>query len=208
MAEDHRETIARLEARLQALAAQRDSATASAEAIQRDHEQQRRLLTEEQDRFVTRLIEAHEREVGQLRRELEEARSRVEQLALKAERLRRENLEGGEELVRARCDVARLRAELSMARTLLGYAMDGRPREAWETVPPEPRSPPEPRAPRESSIVERKGRPAAKKPAKSSRPTPPSRRVRANDTRSTVPPRRFAANASPGRNDDPPPSSR
>lgn len=87
----------RLRSELAALTLERDAALAANDALVRESDAQRRQLVAEQDRFVSHLIEAHERDVRHLR----------------------------EELAAARDTVARLQAEVAMARAMLDDAMSG-----------------------------------------------------------------------------------
>jgi predicted RNase H-like nuclease (RuvC/YqgF family) len=66
-----------LRAELIAVVQERDAALTANEVLTRDMEVQRRQLMEEQDRFVARLISAHEQEVTRLQKELEDAKSEV-----------------------------------------------------------------------------------------------------------------------------------
>jgi DNA-binding phage protein len=115
-----------LRSELAALILERDAAVLANEALVRDNEAQRRQLMGEQDRFVSHLIEAHERDVKHLR----------------------------EELAVAREAVARLQGEVIMARAMLDDAMSdgGAPR--FQSV--QPTSAPHHRAgPPDSGIVGR-----------------------------------------------------
>jgi hypothetical protein len=203
---------------LQALAAERDAALSVLERRERELEEQLRLLTEEQDRFVSRLLEAHEREVGKLRLELDEANTTAVRLEQKQERERVATLRLEEDLAHAQADVERLRserdvaraetrraqqayvstqatverlqAELTFAKSMLADAMG---EERLESVQPAPRAHDASRPPRESVIVNRRiPRP---------RSTPPG-------TRRTDAPRANAVNATPEPPETVPPSSR
>jgi hypothetical protein len=144
-----------LRARLAAVAAERDSALAILERREAEAAEQERLLIEEQDRFVTRLIENHDEDTSRLRAERIEATEVTEQLRKKLERSRRESVEAEERSLRTQCtlqqlmaqreslhaelklgqeqqtalhaEISRLSAELDLARAMLGYAIEGDP---------------------------------------------------------------------------------
>lgn len=103
-------------AQLQALRAERDAAIALLDQREREAEEQTRLLVEEQDRFVSRMIEAHEREVGRLRLELEEARAAAAQFEHKLERDRATSGRLEEQLATAQVELTRLREQRDAAR--------------------------------------------------------------------------------------------
>jgi predicted RNase H-like nuclease (RuvC/YqgF family) len=116
----------RLHSELVSLARERDAAVATSEALARENEAQRRQLVAEQDRFVSHLIEAHERDVKHLR----------------------------EELAASREAVARLSGEVIMARAMLDDAMSGAATPRFQSVQPAS-GPLQNAAPPESGIVGR-----------------------------------------------------
>jgi chromosome segregation ATPase len=118
---DERE-LDKLRAMLEAVSAERAQAVSALEAHQRQAQEQTRLLMEEQDRFVSRLLAAQERDLGKLRLELEEARTTSERLERKLHRDREGNERLEEELAKARLDMDRLRAQRDMARDELDRA--------------------------------------------------------------------------------------
>jgi septal ring factor EnvC (AmiA/AmiB activator) len=105
-----------LRALLEAVSAERDLAVSALEAHQRQSLEQTRMLMEEQDRFVSRLLAAQERDVGKLRLELEEARTTAERLERKLHRGREGSERLEEELAKARLELDRLRAQRDTAR--------------------------------------------------------------------------------------------
>ncbi len=121
-----------------ALRAERDAATSALERIERDAMSERSLLEEEQNRFVSRIIDAHDREATRLRLELSESHATVEKLEQKVERLW---------------------AELTLARSMLGDALDTASTAPARFASAEPRTatyePPTPV--RQSGIVHRRG---------------------------------------------------
>jgi hypothetical protein len=151
MSEDR--LIDTLRARIKAVAAERDSALAILDRREAEAEERERLLIEEQDRFVTRLLANHEGDAARLRAERLEATEVAEQLRKKLERSRRESVEAEERSLRTQCtlqqltaqreelhaelkvaqdrqaallaQISRLSAELDLARTMLGYAIEG-----------------------------------------------------------------------------------
>lgn len=190
-------------AQMEALRAERDAAMRDIEQRERYAEEQMRLLVEEQDRFVSRMIEAHERDIGRLRLELEEARTSASRYEQKLERDRAASARLEEDLAEARSDVQRLRdqrdgarmemrrlqqayvtaqslseqlrRELDLARSMLGDAMA-----SGGNAP--------------SGIVDRAQRRA---------PPLPPRRSASSAARESVPPRRAAGSAA---NESVPPS--
>src|SRR5580765_3959847 len=114
--------IDELRALLEAVSAEKELAVSALEAHQRQAHEQTRLLMEEQDRFVSRLLAAQERDLGKLRLELEEARTTSERLERKLHRDREGNERLEEELAKARLDMDRLRAQRDMARGELDRA--------------------------------------------------------------------------------------
>jgi len=115
-----------LRSELSAITQERDAAVAANEVLVREGEAQRRQLVAEQDRFVSHLIEAHERDVKHLRAELASAREAV----------------------------ARLQGEVIMARAMLDDAMSGAGTPRFQSVQPTsgPHSKPQPP---ESGVVGR-----------------------------------------------------
>ena len=107
----------KLRAMLDAANAEKDAAVAALEKHQRHSHEQTRLLMEEQDRFVSRLLAAQERDLGRLRLEFEEAKTTCERLHQKLRRDREgaEKLE--EELAKARFEIDRLREQRNALRT-------------------------------------------------------------------------------------------
>lgn len=112
---DDPETL-RMIAQMQALRAERDAALAVLDQHEREAEEQTRLLIEEQDRFVSRMIESHEREVGRLRLELDEARAAAAQFEHKLERDRASNSRLEEQLATAQVELTRVREQRDAAR--------------------------------------------------------------------------------------------
>lgn len=106
----------RMIAQLQALRAERDAAVAVLDQREREAEEQTRLLVEEQDRFVSRMIQSHEREVGKLRLELEEARAAAAQFEHKLERDRATSGRLEQQLATAQVELTRLREQRDAAR--------------------------------------------------------------------------------------------
>lgn len=103
-------------AQMEALRAERDAAMAVLDQREREAEEQTQLLVEEQDRFVSRMIESHEREVGKLRLELDEARSSAAQFQQKLERDRATSVRLEEQLATAQVELSRLREQRDAAR--------------------------------------------------------------------------------------------
>jgi hypothetical protein len=177
---DDNETL-KLRAELLALTAERDAAVTALEQYSLETEQQTRLLIEEQDRFVSRLLGSQEREVGRLRLELEEAQTTAQLMEQKldreraalarleedltyarsqAERLRSQRDDAREDLKRAQqaqviaeANAERLRGDMALARSMLEDAMSGKLGPGtWESVRPEPSSPDPNAPPRESGF--------------------------------------------------------
>jgi hypothetical protein len=177
MADD---TPMQLLAELAAAKADRDAAM---DVLDRHHLEaaaQTSLLVEEQDRFVSRLLESHEREVGRLRLELTEARTTAERVEQKLVRERGATTRLEEEIARLHADVTRLRdqrdaarseqlrvqhaylalqgvnehisGDLALARSMLEDAMNGNGALGFRTVPPEIAAHEPSAAPRESGI--------------------------------------------------------
>jgi chromosome segregation ATPase len=158
--------LTKLRAQLEVTRAERDSASKTLEELQGEMEERLRLLTEEQDRFVSRLIDAYEQGLDRLRGELEEARAARKLLTEKLECAEREVIAAQENALDARSLIDKLRlqgdqaasvcrslmherttlsgrttrleAELDMARTLLGFAMDGSDSHGTVTPPSPP----------------------------------------------------------------------
>ena len=76
----HPEDNPKLRAEIEALRTERDAAVHALERQERESADQFKLLVEEQDRFVSRLLERHEREMIRLRLELDEARNDARQV--------------------------------------------------------------------------------------------------------------------------------
>lgn len=190
--------LQKLQMELEALRAERDATVRTLERQARESADQVKLLVEEQDRFVSRLLESHEREVGKLRLELDEARTSVQRLQQKLDRDRARTARLEEELVRARGDVERLRtqrdafraehkktqqayltlqatterleADVKLARSMLNDAIEGAPNPTWESAQPAMKQHEVSRPPRESGIQDRRDRPPRPRI-----PTPPGR---------------------------------
>jgi hypothetical protein len=129
---------------LEALREEREALIAANERALREGEIQRRQLVAEQDRFVSHLIEAHERDVGRLKADLGEANA----------------------------NVARLERELAIAKTMLDDAISGpTPRSPGRFQSAEPVSGPHStaRSQRESGIVGRLAAPKVPTITRSSR---------------------------------------
>jgi hypothetical protein len=114
MAEDR--DLLRLRAQLEAVLAERDAALSELDEVRRQSSEQTRLLMEEQDRFVSRLLAAQERDLGKLRLELEEAQTTADRVERKfrTDRERVERLE--DELGKARAEFDRLKQQRDSAR--------------------------------------------------------------------------------------------
>jgi len=221
---DQNSASTKLHLQLDALRTERDAALSRLERLEAEAEERQRMLGEEQDRFVSRLIEAHERELSKVRLEVEEAQSSALTLESKVERQRRVSISLEEQLAKTRTEVIRTReqreafraearrlerllseaqakaaslhAELEMARAMLGDAMGGA---GFQTAPPARTTHEPPRAPRESGI---RSRPPARKS------TPPGHtRTRDPGARRDTP-RPAAAVGGTRESDGPPPSSR
>jgi hypothetical protein len=123
---DDERDIEKLRAMLAAANAEKADAMVALQVQQRQGHDQTRLLMEEQDRFVSRLLAAHERDIGKLRLEFEEAKTTCERLHQKLRRDREgaEKLE--EELAKARFEMDRLREQRNTLRTEAQLARDGR----------------------------------------------------------------------------------
>ena len=104
--------LSKLRAQLEVMTAQRDSALIALEEAERQAEEQHRLLTEEQDRFVAKLLDSHERETGHLRGELSEARDTSNRVRKKLARAKQDAVRAEEEHLRAHCIIEQLTAEL------------------------------------------------------------------------------------------------
>jgi hypothetical protein len=118
-----------LRAILAAVSAEKDQAVSALEAHQRQALEQTRMLMEEQDRFVSRLLAAQERDLGKLRLDLEEARTTAERMERKLHRDREGSERLEEELAKSRIELDRLRAQRDTAR-----AETERGREAHTTL--------------------------------------------------------------------------
>jgi len=118
--------LEKLRAMLEAATAERAEAVSALEAYQRQTHEQTRLLMEEQDRFVSRLLAAQERDIGKLRLEFEEARTTCERLHQKLRRDREGSEKLEEELAKARFDLDRLRDARDTLRTEAELARDVR----------------------------------------------------------------------------------
>jgi hypothetical protein len=114
MAEDR--VLLSLRAELEAVSVERDAALSALDEARRQASDQTRLLMEEQDRFVSRLLAAQERDLGKLRLELEEAQTTAQRIERKfrADRDRVERLE--DELGKARAEFERVREQRDAAR--------------------------------------------------------------------------------------------
>jgi hypothetical protein len=129
---------------LEALREERDALIAANERTAMESELARRQLVAEQDRFVSRLIEAHEREVGRLKVDLGEANA----------------------------NLARLEREVAIARAMLDDAISGpTPRSPGRFQSAEPVSGPHEtaRSQRESGVVGRLAAPKLPTITRSSR---------------------------------------
>jgi chromosome segregation ATPase len=127
MADDSEVQI--LEARLEELMAERDTAVHTLERHQAGASEEMRLLIEEQDRFVSRLLANHESELGRLRLELDEARITASRLEQKMERHRLTTTRLEEELGKARFALDRIREQRETSRAAAAVA-DARAAEA------------------------------------------------------------------------------
>jgi len=188
--------LQKLRMELEGLRAERDAAVRAEERLERESAEQVKLLVEEQDRFVSRLLEGHERDVGRLRLELDEARTSAQRLEQKLDKDRARTARLEEDLVRVRGDVDRIRdqrdafrtelkkaqqaylalqttterldGEVKLARSMLSDAMEGGSR--WESAKPPTSQHEISRPPRESGIQDRRDR-----ALRSRIPTPPGR---------------------------------
>jgi hypothetical protein len=113
-----------LRAMLETASAERAEAVSALEAHQRQTHDQSRLLMEEQDRFVSRLLAAQERDIGKLRLEFEEARTTCERLHQKLRRDREGSEKLEEELAKARLEIDRLRVQRDALRAEAQAARD------------------------------------------------------------------------------------
>lgn len=218
----------KLHAELQALRAERDAAVQALERLQAEGNEGMKLLVEEQDRFVSRLIEGHDRETVRLRLELDEARTNAQRYEQKADKERARAVRLEEDLGRIRADVDRIRdqrdtfraelrktqqtvlnlqagterldADLRLARAMLDDAMGGDAAPVWQSAKPPTQQHEISRPPRESGIVNRRERPPRVRVS-----TPPGRRSSAPaGRRSDVPRAAVGADSV----DEGPPSSR
>jgi chromosome segregation ATPase len=123
---DDERDLEKLRAMLEAANAEKAAALSALQTLQRQGHEQTRLLMEEQDRFVSRLLGAQERDIGKLRLEFEEAKTTCERLHQKLRR----NQEGAEkleeELAKARFEMDRLREQRNTLRTEAQLARDVR----------------------------------------------------------------------------------
>jgi hypothetical protein len=201
----------KLLAELQALKTERDAAMRALERQEGEVADQQKLLIEEQDRFVSRLLQSHEREVLRLRLELDEARMSAQRFEQKMDKERGRTVRLEDDLLRVRGDAdkirdqrdafraelrkshqlvlnmkaanERLEEELKLARSMLEDAMDGTSSPAmWESAKPPTKQHEISRPPRDSGIQNRRERPGRARVS-----TPPGR------TRSSNPPRRSDA---------------
>jgi chromosome segregation ATPase len=115
----------RLLSQMEALRAERDAALGALDTKEREAEDGMRLLVEEQDRFVSRLIESHEREVGKLRLELEEARTSAGRFEQKLERERATLGRMEDQIAVAHVELNRLREQRDSARQEAKRAQQG-----------------------------------------------------------------------------------
>jgi hypothetical protein len=122
------EELTALKAQLQAARAERDAAVSALDRRELEAAEQQRLLVEEQDRFVTRIIEKYEQQIARLQGEHDAAVSIAEQLRHKVERFRRD-------ATRAEEKVAHLESELELARMLLQGALGSPEPAAAEETP-------------------------------------------------------------------------
>jgi hypothetical protein len=214
------------QAELQALRAERDAAVHALERQEEEAADQQKLLIEEQDRFVSRLLQSHEREVLRLRLELDEARMSAQRFEQKMDKERSRTVRLEDDLLRVRGDAdkirdqrdafraelrkshqlvlnmkaatERLEEELKLARSMLEDAMgSGSSPPMWESAKPPTQQHEISRPPRESGIQNRRERPGRARVS-----TPPGR------TRSSNPPRRSDAPRVAVGDPDKPPSSR
>src|SRR5262245_57500322 len=109
----------KLLAELEALRAERDAAIQALDRQEGESADQQRLLIEEQDRFVSRLLESHEREVVRLRLELDEARMGAQRYEQKMDKERARSARLEDDLLRVRGDADKLRDQRDAFRTEL-----------------------------------------------------------------------------------------
>lgn len=194
----HPEDNPKLRAELEAVRAERDAAVHAFERHELEAADQVKLLVEEQDRFVSRLLERHEREVVRLRLELEEARNDAQRYAQKMDKERARTTRLEDDLLQARGDADRIRdqrdafrlelrkaqqavlnlqattehleADLRLAKAMLNDAIEGTPTPLWESAKPPTQQHEVSRAPRDSGIQNRRDRGRARVS------TPPGRR--------------------------------
>lgn len=198
----------KLEAELQALKAERDAAIRALERQESESADQQKLLIEEQDRFVSRLLESHEREVVRLRLELDEARMSAQRYEQKTDKERARSARLEDDLLHVRGDADKLREqrdafraelrrshqtvlnlqsgnerleeELKLARSMLEDAMGSASSpEVWKSAKPATQPHEITVPPRESGIQNRRERAPRARVT-----TPPGR------SRSSSPPRR------------------
>jgi hypothetical protein len=224
----------KLLAELQALRAERDAAIRALERQEREAADQQKLLIEEQDRFVSRLLQSHEREVLRLRLELDEARMSAQRYEQKMDKERNRTVRLEDDLLRVRGDadkirdqrdafraelrkahqlvlnqkaaIERLEEELTLARSMLGDAMgSASPPAMWESAKPPTKQHEISRPPRESGIQNRRERPGRPRVS-----TPPGRSRSSNPPRRSDSPRAASEppRAAVGDVDKGPPSSR
>jgi hypothetical protein len=215
----------KLLAELQALRAERDAAVNALDRVEGEAADQQKLLIEEQDRFVSRLLKSHEREVLRLRLELDEARMSAQRYEQKMEKERARTVRLEDDLLRVRGDAdkirdqrdafrtelrkahqvvlnlqaanERLEADLKLAKSMLGDAIGNAAPGMWESAKPPTKQHEISRPPRESGIQNRRERPSRARVS-----TPPGR------SRSSNPPRRSEAPRAAVGDPDKPPSSR
>jgi hypothetical protein len=114
---DEKRDLDSLRAMLEVVSIERTQALSALETHQRLAHEQTRLLMEEQDRFVSRLLAAQERDLGKLRLEFEEARTTCERLHQKLRRDREGSEKLEEELAKTRFEIDRLRDQRDALRT-------------------------------------------------------------------------------------------
>lgn len=120
------EELAALKLQVQAARAERDAAVSALDRIQLEAVEQQRLLVEEQDRFVTRIIEKYEQQIARLKGEHDAAVSIAEQLRHKSERFRRDATRAEEELALKLCELEARGKELQEARRTAARLMEER----------------------------------------------------------------------------------
>lgn len=224
----------KLLAELQALRAERDAAVAALERQEGEAADQQKLLIEEQDRFVSRLLQSHEREVLRLRLELDEARMSAQRFEQKMDKERNRTVRLEDDLLRVRGDadkirdqrdafraelrkthqlvlnqkasIERLEEELQLARSMLNDAMgSASPPAMWESAKPPTKQHEISRPPRDSGIQNRRERPGRPRVS-----TPPGRSRSSNPPRRSDSPRAVSEppRAAVGDLDEGPPSTR